>query len=90
MLGNPETRAIISQGRKVLRDVRTAPPFDMPLCCFKRRGGFGVEPIYRDACRIVERSTYTTYNAGSGFDIWVMPVCRRHAFINQRIVYSQM
>lgn len=45
MLGNPETRPIISQGRKVSRDVRTAPPLDSPLCCFRRRGGFGVEPI---------------------------------------------
>lgn len=57
ILGKPETSAIISHGRSESRDVRTAPPFASPLCCLRRLGGFGVEPIYSDACRTVERST---------------------------------
>lgn len=57
ILGNPETKTIISQGRRLSRDVRAAPPLDSPLCCFRRRGGFGVEPMYRDACLTVERRT---------------------------------
>lgn len=57
MLGNPEISMIISQGRSVSRAVRTAPPLAWPLCCFSRRGGFGVDPMYIEACRIVERKT---------------------------------
>lgn len=54
-LGNPDTTATISQGRRLSRDVRDAPPFDFPLCWFSRRGGLGVEPIYSDAWRSVLR-----------------------------------
>lgn len=45
MLGKPETRAIISHGRRLALDVRTAPPLTWPLCCFNRLGGFGVDPM---------------------------------------------
>lgn len=55
--GNPETTATISHGLRLARDVRAAPPFTSPLCCFSRRGGFGVDPMYHDAGRTVERRT---------------------------------
>ena len=45
MLGNPETRATISHGRRLWREVRAAPPRTRPLCWLSRRGGFGVEPM---------------------------------------------
>lgn len=66
-LGNPDTSIIISQGRSESLDVRAAPPLASPLCCLSRLGGFGVEPMYRDLCRMEERRTYTVYKAGSGF-----------------------
>lgn len=68
MLGNPETKPTISHGWSFARDVRAAPPFARPLCWLKRRGGFGVDPMYSDACRIVERRIYTVYSAGIGLD----------------------
>ena len=55
-LGNPETKATISHGRSLSLDVLTAPPFASPLCCFNRRGGFGVDPMYSDAWLTVERN----------------------------------
>lgn len=45
LLGKPVTKQVISHGRSVSLDVRTAPPFDSPLCCLRRRGGLGVEPM---------------------------------------------
>lgn len=57
MLGNPETSIITSHGRSVCRAVRTAPPLDSPLCCFSRLVGCGVDPIYSEAWRIVDRKT---------------------------------
>lgn len=55
MLGNPDTKPTISHGRRLLREVRLAPPGVSPLCCFKRRGGLGVDPIYREVRRTVDR-----------------------------------
>lgn len=46
----------ISHGRKLGREVLTAPPLILPLCCPSLLDGFGVEPIYKLACLIVERS----------------------------------
>lgn len=45
MLGKPDTRTIISQGRNLALAVLEAPPFTSPLCCLSRRGGFGVDPM---------------------------------------------
>lgn len=44
-LGKPDTSATISQGRRLPREVRAAPPGMRPLCWLSRRGGFGVEPM---------------------------------------------
>lgn len=46
LLGKPVTKHVISHGRRVSLDVRTAPPLASPLCCLSRRGGFGVLPMY--------------------------------------------
>lgn len=54
-LVNPSTITTISQGRNFSLAVLWAPPFATPLCCASRLGGFGVEPIYSDACRTVDR-----------------------------------
>lgn len=56
-LGNPVTSTIISQGRRLSRDVRTAPPLASPLCCLSLLGGFGVDPTYIDLLLTVERKT---------------------------------
>ena len=47
--GKPVTIVVISHGRNVEAEVRVAPPTASPLCCFRRRGGFGVEPTYNEA-----------------------------------------
>lgn len=54
-LGKPATRATISHGRSLFLDVRAAPPIASPLCCFKRRGGCGVDPMYNEAWLTVDR-----------------------------------
>lgn len=46
----------ISHGLAEPRDVRAAPPLTSPLCCFSRRGGWGVEPIYSELRREIDRS----------------------------------
>lgn len=45
MLGKPDTTPTISHGRRLSRDVRAAPPLALPLCWFRRRGGWGVDPM---------------------------------------------
>ena len=42
--GKPVTMQAISHGLRLLRDVRAAPPLEMPLCWARRRSGLGVEP----------------------------------------------
>lgn len=56
LLGNPVTSNAISHGRSESREVLTAPPLTSPLCCFRRRTGFGVLPTYKEAWRMVDRS----------------------------------
>jgi hypothetical protein len=49
--GKPNTMQATSHGRYASRDVRTAPPVAMPLCCFHLRRMFGVDPTY--GCAVV-------------------------------------
>ena len=53
--GNPLTMQVISHGCRWWRAVLAAPPRETPLCWARRRGGFGVDPIYKAVCRIMDR-----------------------------------
>lgn len=55
-LMNPSTRSTISHGLRFPLAVRFAPPLVAPLCWARRLAGSGVEPIYREAWRMEERS----------------------------------
>lgn len=45
--GKPVTKQTISHGLRLVFDVLTAPPCTRPLCCLRRRTGFGVLPTYK-------------------------------------------